>query len=157
MHKDALYSLGFLGFCLFSGWQILGISGRADDASSNPALFPALVTGLLALLSGVLLLRGYLAGRRARAVSAGPVPATAPEAKGSLRGTVLMCAAMFALLFLYAFCYERLGFFASSAGFFLLGMILLREKRILHAIVIPVLLITAIYLLFTKVMMVYLP
>lgn len=141
---NALIALGFLVFCGFSWYQITQLPDGLDDFwSYGISYFPMLTTIVIAVLATILLIRSILMPE--------------PNAKIATGKTLAWMVAFAVFLALYAALYERIGFLPSSFLFMIIGMLMLRERRIMHVVVIPSVIITIAYFGFTKLMMVALP
>ena len=141
---NAWIAVIFLAFCGFSWYQITQLPDGLDDFwSYGISYYPMLTTVILGILSLILLIRSILM----------PEP-TAKIATGS---TLAWMIAFAVLLGLYAYCYDRLGFWPSSVAFVVIGMLMLKERRIMHVVVIPCIIIALAYFGFTELMMVALP
>jgi len=117
------------------------------ETELGSAFFPWLMVGGIAFFSVLLLIRSLLHAPARRAGEAG--------GKGL---AVLGKLAMFLLLMLgYAVLFDRLGFLISTGVFFIVAMLALGERRLLHVLVVPAGITIAVYLVFTQIMKVYIP
>ncbi len=147
-NHDTYVALAFLLFCGFAWRQIARLPlGVGYENTIGPEFFPGVMTVTIAVLSLALLVRSLWRGL----IEGGESPALAA-------GNILLRMGLFiALLVLYILIYEPLGFLAASCIVLPAGMLLLGERRLMHVIVLPFILIGLGYVGFTKVMMVPLP
>lgn len=148
VNSDTFCGIFFLMFCSFAWWQVKNLpAGVGYENSIGPEFFPAIMTIVVALLSLLLIIRSLWG----KAVENGQGPVMAGAS------TLFLMGLFMALLVVYVFLYEILGFILSSCLILPTGMFLLGERRILHAIIFPCILIGLAWLVFTKVMMVPIP
>ncbi len=60
-------------------------------------------------------------------------------------------------MILYAYFYVEAGYLISTCIFFVLSMLTLKERRYMHFLVVPVCITVGVYLVFTKILSVYIP
>lgn len=148
VNSDTWVAIVFLLFCSFAWRQIsLLPMGVGYENTIGPEFFPAVMTAAVAIFSGALLARSIWGS----AVSGAKSPALATGA------TLARMGLFIALLVVYVFIYEILGFVLASVIVLPVGMFMLGERRLLHIFVFPCVLVGLAWLVFTKVMMVPLP
>ncbi len=148
VNSDTWVGIIFLIFCSFAWWQIEKLPlGVGYEKTIGPEFFPGVMTAAVAFFSLLLVLRSIWG--QSLVTSKSPAMAAA--------GTLARMGLFIALLVVYVFIYEMLGFLLASAIILPTGMFLLGERRLLHIFLIPCGLIILAWLVFTKVMMVSLP
>lgn len=147
-NHDTYVAIVFLLFCAFAWWRIKKLPlGVGYEHTIGPEFFPGVMTVAIAILSVALLARSLWRGL----IEGGADPTLAA-------GNVLARMGLFIVLLIgYIFVYEPLGFLLASAIALPAGMFLLGERRFLHVIVLPYIIIGLGYTGFTKIMMVPLP
>jgi len=140
---DFWLSLGLLGFCAVAASLTLDVPTRGTGGTAGPDFVPWLMIGGISFFSLILLWRSQRAGAASAAAPKGRVLA-------QLGGFLLMMLA-------YAAAYEPVGYLISSVVFFVVALLVLGERRLLHLLLLPPGVVLAVYLVFTKVMQVYLP
>lgn len=147
-NSDTWIGIIFIFFCGFALWQIKQLpAGVGYENTIGPEFFPTVMTGAIAVFSGALIVRSLWG----HGVTGASSPALAAGA------TLARMGLFIALIAFYVFIYEILGFVLASAIVLPTGMFLLGERRILHAIILPCILVGLAWLAFTKIMMVPLP
>ena len=150
MRKNADFWIGLilLAFCAWAAMLTTDISGGGTGTEAGPNFFPWVMIVGIAILSAALLARSLLRAQ--------PQQGTADGDRTSLR--MLAKLGFFLLLMLiYAACYVEAGYLISTGVFFVVAMLALGERRILHVVVIPAGIIAGVYLVFTQIMKVYMP
>lgn len=147
-NHDTYVAVIFLLFCGFAWRQITKLPlGVGYEHTIGPEFFPGVMTATIAVLSAALLVRslwrGSLQSADATAYAAGQV--------------IVRMVCFLALLVAYILIYEPLGFLLASGLALPAGMLLLGERRPLHVVAFPLLLVGLAYFGFTKIMMVPLP
>lgn len=147
-NHDTFAGAIFLLFCGFAWLQISRLPlGVGYENTIGPEFFPLVMTGAIAVFSLMLIIRSLWGN----AVTGAKSPALAA-------GSVLARMGLFiALLVVYVFIYEGLGFILASALVLPTGMFMLGERRLLHVVGFPLILVGLAWLAFTKIMMVPLP
>lgn len=146
--SDTWVGIIFLLFCSFAWWQISRLPlGVGYENTIGPEFFPAVMTWAVAIFSGALIARSLWG----KGVTGRDSPAMAAAS------TLARMGLFIAILVVYVFIYEMLGFVLASVIILPLGMFTLGERRLLHIFVFPCILVGIAWLVFTKVMMVPLP
>lgn len=149
---DFWIALILLAFCGYVAYLTTGIPTGGVGTRFGPAFFPWLLVFGIAALSLVLLLRSLYSLKTEAEGSAGETGRKGTPAK------VLGKMALFLLLMLaYAASYVAIGYLVSSVVFFVVAMLMIGERRVLHVVVFPVCIVVGVYLVFTEIMQVYLP
>lgn len=144
-NPDILIGCGLLLFCGFAAWRTLKVTVPPEDTIAGTTFVPWLMIG------GIFLLALVLIGRAMRsAVSTGTV--SVPN-----RSTLFRMGLFTLLMIAYAFSFMKVGYIASTLVVFVLGLLLLRERRLPVLILFPLVMTGAIYLGFTKSLGVWLP
>ena len=141
---DAVIAFCFLVFCAIAGYLTRDIPDVGMGAKLGPDFFPTVLIATIALLSAVLLIRTVIAKDIEKY-----------EKLGS--GVLTKMVLFFLLMFVYASFYLAVGWLVSAGAFFVIAMLALGERRLLHVVVIPAGIVLLVYLVFTKLMQVYLP
>lgn len=145
-NHDTYVGIVFLLFCGFAWRQISKLPlGVGYQKTIGPEFFPGVMTSVIALLSVALVARSLWRGAKS-----GDTVLAAGH-------TLLRIGFFFALLFVYILMYEPLGFLLSSCLVLPAGMFMLGERRPLHALLFPTIIIGLGWVGFTKIMMVQLP
>ncbi|WP_316976916.1 tripartite tricarboxylate transporter TctB family protein [Shumkonia mesophila] len=146
-HADLWLALALLSFCVFAAVLTTGLSTVGTGTWAGPSFFPWLMIGGIALLSIALALRTLVTRQR--------------QPQEGARTTSVRLAIKLALFFLlmvaYAAFYVQTGYIISTAAFFIIAMLVLGERKVLHFAVIPLGIILSVYLVFTQIIKVYLP
>lgn len=147
-NPDTYVATIFLLFCGFAWYHISKLPlGVGYEHTIGPEFFPGVMTVTIAILSAALLVRSLWRGSLQSA-----------EATSYAAGHVLARVLCFlGLLIVYILIYEPLGFLLASGLSLPAGMLLLGERRPLHVVLYPLLIVGLAYVGFTKVMMVPLP
>jgi len=138
---------GLLAFCAFAAWRTLRIKQGFTTSVAGPAFLPWVMVVALALLGAVLILRALY---RRRAADAARI--AMPD-----RRTALRLAAFAGLLAAYSAAFFPIGYIPSTLGAFVLGLLLIGERKPWLLIAFPVVMTGAVYLAFTKLLSVWLP
>lgn len=147
-NSDTYIGIIFLLFCSFAWWQIKNLpTGVGYENSIGPEFFPSVMTVVVAILSLCLIARSLWG----KAIEKGQGPVLAGAS------TLFLMGLFIALLVVYVFIYEILGFILSSCIILPTGMFMLGERRLLHIFIFPCILVGLAWLAFTKVMMVPIP
>lgn len=147
-NSDTWVGIIFLLFCSFAWWQITRLPlGVGYENTIGPEFFPAVMTMAVAILSGALVARSLW--------GSGVIGRDSPALSSA--ATLIRMGLFIAILVVYVFIYEILGFVLASVIILPTGMFMLGERRLLHIFVFPCILIGLAWLVFTKVMMVPLP
>lgn len=147
-NSDTFVGIIFLIFCSFAWWQISKLPlGVGYEKTIGPEFFPQVMTVAIAVLSFLLVFRSIWGQQKEEK----GIPALAAK------GTLARMGLFIALLVVYVFIYEDLGFILASVIILPTGMFMLGERRWVHITIYPCILIGLAYLVFTKVMMVPLP
>ena len=133
-----------LVFCAIAGYLTRDIPDVGMGAKLGPDFFPTILIASIALLSAVLLVRTVIAKN-----------IETYEKLGS--GVFAKMALFFLLMFVYATFYLAVGWLVSAGAFFVVAMLALGERRLLHVVVVPAGIILLVFFVFTKLMQVYLP
>ncbi len=144
---DFWQALFILALCCIAGYLTHNLSAGGIETELGPAFFPWLMVVGIAFFAMLLLVRSLW--RR-----------NAAEGEGAGRANwILLCKLGLFLLYmaLYAAFYVQVGYLISTGIFFVLAMLTLGERRPLHFLVVPVCITVGVYLVFTKVMNVYIP
>lgn len=145
---DCWLAILLLVFCAFAAWRTTFVPSTGAGSQAGPAFFPWLAIGGIALLSLGLLVRGLRSSPKSNA------PKT--TSSGIQYATIVLV--LFILLMIgYAMVFERIGYLPSTLATFVIGMLLLRERRISQFLLMPVLIIACVYFGFTHLLSVYLP
>ncbi|MFV0383484.1 tripartite tricarboxylate transporter TctB family protein [Paracoccus sp. (in: a-proteobacteria)] len=134
---------GLLVLCALVAWRTLHIRQGFSNSVAGPSFVPWLVIGATAILSGVLIRRGL---RRGDGVVALPD-----------RGTFYILAGFAVLLLAYAAAFYPVGYIPTTLAAFVLGLWLIGERKLPVLIGFPVVMTAAVYLVFTKLLSVWLP
>lgn len=147
-NADTWAGIIFLLFCSFAWWRIINLPvGAGFEKSIGPEFFPKVTTGAVAVFSFLLIIRSFWK----KSIAEGKSPAMAA-------GSTLARMGLFiALLVVYVFIYEILGFILASVIILPAGMFMLGERRWLHIVILPCVIIGLAWLAFTKIMSVQLP
>lgn len=147
-NSDTWTGIIFLLFCSFAWWQIDKLpTGVGNQNTIGSEFFPQIMTAAIAFFSLLLIARSFWKAANSRAKST-----------AIATGVTLWRMGLFmALLVVYVFIYESLGFVLSSVIILPVGMFMLGERRILHVVILPCILVGIAWLIFTKIMMVPLP
>ena len=141
---DAIIAVILLFFCAFAAYLTQDVPDIGMGAKLGPSFFPTLSISLIAFLSTILLIRTIIAKN--------------VEAYARLSSGILTKMALFLLLmFVYATFYLTIGWIFSAGAFFIIAMLALGERRLIHVVVIPAGIILLVFFLFTELMQVYLP
>ena len=147
--KDLWLGLLCLAVSAVGAVMVHGLSAGGVETELGPAFFPWLMVGGIAFFSLLLVVRALLLG-------AGQTEQDSADGGFNLR---LLGKLAFFVVFMivYAVVYVEVGFLISTAVFFVVSMLVLGERRVVHFAVIPAGVIICIYLIFTKIMQVYIP
>ena len=155
--SDAVIGCGLLAFSAFAAWRSLNIGGQSVGTVAGPSFLPWLMIAAIVLLSMGLLLRA----RRAAAVAESPavVEATAEEeadaalGKRNLRRIWIFAA----MLIAYSAAFMPVGYLPATYAVFVVGMLLMGERRPLMFLIIPAIITGAVWFGFTRFLQVWLP
>lgn len=142
-NNDFWLSLCLLGMCGIAAALTLDVPGQGTGGTVGPDFLPWLMIGGITLFSLLLLWRSQREGAAAVANPGARVLA-------QLGGFLLM-------MLVYAAAYEPVGYIVSSLVFFVVALLVLGERRLLHLLLVPPGVVMAVYFVFTKVMQVYMP
>lgn len=142
-NSDFWLSLVFMGFSAVAAALTLDVPVAGTGGTLGPSFLPWLMIGGLSLFSLALLWRSQ---RHAELAAAPP----------GLRMLVKLGGFAF-LMLAYAVIYEPVGYLVSSLVFFVVALLVLGERRWLQLLLVPPGVVLAIYVVFAKVMQVYLP
>lgn len=147
LSSDFWLALFFLAVSGVAAFLTRSLPGGGVQTELGSAFFPWLMVGGIALFSVLLLIR-----------SLWRPPAKSPEGEGGNPVRVLGKLALFLLFMLaYALLFAQFGFLISTGAFFVVAMLALGERRLLHFLVIPACITAGVYLVFTQIMKVYIP
>lgn len=118
-------------------------------SQAGPDFLPWITIIGIALLSLGLLIRGM---RTPAQVSEKP---SIERSKFSYATVVLVLFVV--LMIAYAIAFERIGYLPSTLVTFVIGMLLLRERRFLQFLLVPAVIVACVYFGFTYLLDVYLP
>lgn len=159
---DCWLALMLLVFCAFAAWRTTLIPSSGAGGQAGPDFFPWLAIVGIAALSVALFLRGLRSkpsGAAGESAVGGAPEASTSGTSGSSVGRYATVALILfvALMVGYAAAFERVGYLPSTLVTFIVGMLLLRERRILQFLIVPALIVAAVYFGFTHLLDVYLP
>ena len=145
--------IAFSAFMLNAAASIKVIASSATSID-NAAFLPRIVFGLLIVVSLLLIITGF------RQITANRVTAPEGEALEKAAKETLRSLGALAMLFVYIFCFNRLGFVISSM-IYMVGLMLYMTKResrkpILF-VVIAVAMTLIVYFCFKQFLYIYLP
>lgn len=141
---------GLLAFCGFAAWRTLRIREGFTTSVAGPSFVPWIMVGATALLACLLILRAV---RRQRAAGAEGVAVIAmPD-----RRTLLRLGAFALLLAAYSVAFFPIGYLPATLATFVLGLLLIGERKPLLLIGFPVVMTGAVYFAFTELLSVWLP
>lgn len=141
---------GLLAFCGFAAWRTLRIREGFTTSVAGPSFVPWIMVGATALLACLLILRAV---RRQRAAGAEGVAVIAmPD-----RRTLLRLGAFALLLAGYSVAFFPIGYLPATLAAFVLGLLLIGERKPLLLIGFPVVMTGAVYFAFTELLSVWLP
>ncbi|MCP1315512.1 MULTISPECIES: tripartite tricarboxylate transporter TctB family protein [unclassified Halomonas] len=146
---DCGLALLLLAFCAFAAWRTTLVPSTGAGSQAGPSFLPWIAIVGIALLSLGLFLRGALA----------PAPASdvVPARGRKITYPTVVLVLFIVLMIGYAVAFERVGYLPSTIATFVIGMLLLRERRVLQFLVVPALIVAGVYLGFTHLLDVYLP
>lgn len=144
-NPDIVIGIGLLLFCGFAAWRTLKVRVPPEATIAGTSFLPWVMIGGITLLSLALIAR---AARRAGAGDRVALPDRAVLVRMGLF-TVLMIA--------YAFAFMTVGYIASTLVVFVLGLLILGERRFAVVVLFPIVMTAAIYLGFTQSLGVWLP
>ncbi len=147
--KDLWLGLLCLLISAVGAVMVHDLSAGGVKTELGPAFFPWLMVGGIAFFSVLLLVRAVLLG--------GSKDAQGDADSGFSLKLLGKLAFFVVFMLIYAAVYVEVGFLISTAVFFIVAMLVLGERRIVHVAVIPVCVIVSVYLIFTKIMQVYIP
>lgn len=152
---DCGLALLLLAFCAFAAWRTTMVPSSGAGSQAGPAFLPWITVAGIALLSVALFIRGL---RTQAAVSETSVAneERAPQRSGVRYATVVLVLFV-VLMIAYAIAFERVGYLPSTIATFVIGMLLLRERRVLQFLVVPAVVVACVYYGFTYLLDVYLP
>lgn len=139
---------GLLAFCAFAAWRTLRIKQGFTTSVAGPSFVPWVMVGALALLAAFLILRAL---RRQRAADAAPL-IEMPD-----RRTLLRLGAFALLLAAYSAAFFPIGYLPATLVTFVLGLLLIGERKPWLLIGFPVVMTGAVYFAFTELLSVWLP
>lgn len=140
---DFWVSLCLLGLCSVAAALTLDVPTRGTGGTLGPTFVPWLMIGGISILSLRMLWRSQTI-------------AVAATARPSLRLLGQLCGFLL-LMLAYAAAYEPVGYVVSSLVFFVLALLMVGERRWLQLVLVPPGVVLAVYLVFTKIMQVYMP
>ncbi|WP_427029189.1 tripartite tricarboxylate transporter TctB family protein [Halomonas sp. H2] len=143
---DVWISLFLLAFCGFAASRTLLLTAKSTGTSAGPTFIPWLMIGAVSLLSIGLLVRALWCSNLAKEVNTLPA-----------RSTLILIALFAALLSVYAAAFVAVGYLVSTLIVFVLGMVLLGERRVLVLAILPAMITGIVYLGFTRLLGVWLP
>ncbi len=152
---DSRLALVLLAFCAFAAWRTTLVPSSGAGSQAGPAFLPWITIAGIALLSVALFLRG-LRAHPATAEATKRGKEEAPKAFGIRYATVVLVL-FIALMIAYAVAFERVGYLPSTLVTFVIGMFLLRERRIVQFLLVPAVIVACVYFGFTHLLGVYLP
>lgn len=132
-----LFLIGFSFLGAAFGKQIVQLKSQGLSA----AFFPNLLFVVLAICGFILIYQGWKRENKA------PLP----------RFIWRKLCPWFALLAVYSFAFENIGFLVATVAFMLVSMLLLGERRVIMLGIIPLVSSFGIYYLFSKVFMIAMP
>lgn len=142
-NSDFWLSLVLLGFsALVAGWTF-DVPSAGTGGTLGPSFLPWLMIVGIAVFALLLLWRSQ---RQAELAAASPGLHVVVKLGGFLL-----------LMLVYAMVYEPVGYLISSLVFFVVALLVLRERRWLQLLLVPPAVVGGVYLVFTQVMKVYLP
>ncbi|NRB54484.1 MAG: tripartite tricarboxylate transporter TctB family protein [Salinicola sp.] len=142
---DCQLALFLMLFCAFAAWRTTLIPASGTGTRAGPDFFPWLAIIGIAVLALALLLRGLRTSPRPK-----------PEAGAGRIGYGVL--SLFAVLMVaYAATFERVGYLPSTIVMYVIGMLLLKERRVVHFLLVPVAVVLGVYFGFTGLLDVYLP
>ncbi|MCC8191301.1 MAG: tripartite tricarboxylate transporter TctB family protein, partial [Planctomycetes bacterium] len=134
---------------LFSGVAALLTLKVPDGGIGSrygPSFFPWLMVIGIAVFSCLLLIRSLWAQ-----------PAPAAGTRRPAAPVLAKMGVVLVLLIAYAAGFIKAPYVITSSIFYILAMLVLGERRPLHAVVVPVAIVVGVFLVFTRIMQVYLP
>lgn len=146
---DCGLAILLLAFCAFAAWRTTLVPSSGAGSQAGPDFLPWIAIIGIALLSVGLLIRGVR------------TPVQVSE-KSSAEGSKISYATVVLVLFIilmiaYAISFERIGYLPSTLATFVIGMLLLRERRPLQFLLVPAVIVACVYFGFTHLLDVYLP
>ena len=147
---DIWIGTGLLAFCGFAAWRTMRIRGGFTTSVAGPSFVPWIMVGAIALLACVLILRA-MRRQRAAGTGAGAV-IDMPD-----RRTLLRLGAFALLLAAYSAAFFPLGYLPATLATFVLGLLLIGERKPWLLIGFPVVMTAAVYFAFTELLSVWLP
>ncbi|WP_206018992.1 tripartite tricarboxylate transporter TctB family protein [Salinicola acroporae] len=151
---DCWLALLMLAFCAFVTWRTLLIPSSGAGGQAGPDFFPWLAIIGITALSVALFIRGLCS--KVDDVSAESTAGGTAESGAGRYATVALILFV-ALMVGYAAAFERIGYLLSTLVTFVIGMLLLRERRVLQFLIVPALIVAGVYFGFTHLLDVYLP
>lgn len=144
---DCGLAILLLAFCAFASWRTTLVPSTGAGSQAGPSFLPWIVIVGISLLSLGLLVRGL---RR-------PAPVSTPASRHKITYPTIVLVLFIALMIAYAVAFERIGYLPSTLATFVIGMLLLRERRVVQLLVVPALIVAGVYFGFTYLLDVYLP
>lgn len=154
--SDAVIGCGLLAFSAFAAWRSLRIGGQSVGTIAGPSFLPWLMIAAIVLLSIALLMR---ARRAAVAASpeVGPVT-TKQEDDAALGKRNLWRIWIFAaMLVAYSAAFMPVGYLPATYAVFVIGMLLMGERKPLMFLILPAIITGAVWFGFTHFLQVWLP
>ncbi|WP_319412604.1 tripartite tricarboxylate transporter TctB family protein [uncultured Cohaesibacter sp.] len=164
--SDIFIATGLLIFCLILALFTLRIPSVSAGTSAGPSFVPWLMLGCIAVFSLLMIVSNLISAKRqspAAAIGEAPGEATGEadtekEADARLaKGTALRIAVFILLLLAYATLFMSLGYLITTLSIFIAGMFLLGERKLLSLVILPGIIVAAIYYGFTEYLNVWLP
>lgn len=148
---DLWIGAGLLAFCALAGWITLSIPSVSTGTSAGPRFIPWLMIGLIAALSLAMIWRRPSPGPSHDGVH------NDADTPGSPYRALPRIAMFTVLLVIYAAAFLTVGYLVSSIVVFMLGMVLMGERRIIPIAIVPIAIVALIYYGFTHFLGVWLP
>nr|WP_321460902.1 tripartite tricarboxylate transporter TctB family protein [uncultured Cohaesibacter sp.] len=160
--SDIFIATGLLIFCLILALFTLRIPSVSAGTSAGPSFVPWLMLGCIAVFSLLMIASNLIAAKRQSppvAIEEAPEETdTEKEADARLaKGTALRIVVFILLLLAYATLFMSLGYLITTLSIFIAGMFLLGERKLLSLVILPGIIVAAIYYGFTEYLNVWLP
>lgn len=143
---DFWIAVVLLVFCGIAAFLTNQVPDGGVGTKYGPSFFPWLMVLGIAALSVALLVKSIV-----------KISSDTPPMKSTSKQVYAKMVLFLGLMFLYATFYIKAGYLISTVIFFMVAMLVLGERRPVHVVVVPAGIIVGIYLVFTKIMQVYLP
>lgn len=158
--SDIVVAVGLLTICAVFAVFTLRIPSVGTGTSAGPAFVPWAMLAIIVVFSLVLMGQAILTSKGSlpdeTVPGDGDVDGDVDEGDES-KGVLLRIGVFVVLLVVYGAVFMTLGYLATTLAVFIAGMLLLGERKPLQLIVLPVLIVTAIYYGFTEYLGVWLP